>query len=234
EERVDEHEVRVVLDPQAWVQATRGGQDLELHGEDVLQGQPQDEDRDRDPEQAYDCDQAVAEALHVAGGEPAQRYAEPHGEQQRGHGELDGAGEPAQELVDDRAVVDAALAEVALDQLAHVVDVLLPERLVEPELGADLRHELRRRVLPQDRRGGVAGEQVDEGEQDDGQPEQDGDGGKQPANDVPAHVRRSVLAAFRGSRAPPGPSGRRARVLVGLDYWVSQTVLKNSVRLPLP
>ena len=85
------------------------------------------------------------------------------------------AGNSAGQLLEDRAVVDDALAEVTLRQLTDVDEVLLVQRLVEAHLGPDLLAQLRRRVLAEQGRHRVAGQQVNEGEHDDGQAEQDRD-----------------------------------------------------------
>ena len=180
---------------------------VQLHGEDVLEAQAEDEDRDRDAEQRDHGDQPVAEPLNVSGGIAAERDPQARGEDHGRDGELDGPREAAQELVQDGPAVDDAVAEVTLQQVAHVVEVLLPEGLVETELFADLGHELGRRVLAEDDRGGVARDEVDEGEQDDGQPEEDGDGGEKAPDDVPAHPRSRTPAMHhrpRGSRPGGG------------------------------
>ena len=74
-----------------------------------------------------------------------------------------------------------------LEQAAEVPQVLLPEGVVEAQVRAHRGDALGRRVLAEDRRRGVAGKQVDEGEQDDGQAEQDGDRPEKPADDVLGH-----------------------------------------------
>ena len=60
--------------------------------------QAEDEDRDADPEQRDDRHAAVDPALGVAGGEPAERDAEPDREQHRRERQLDGRREADQEL----------------------------------------------------------------------------------------------------------------------------------------
>ena len=137
DERIDEQEVGHERHFQTWIDPTRGGQDLELDGEDVLHRQAEDEDRDRDPEQRDDRDRAVGPALGMPGGQPPERDPEPDGEQERPEGQLDRRREAQRELLGDGPVVDDALAEIALGELAEVQEVLLVERLVEPELGED-------------------------------------------------------------------------------------------------
>ena len=96
-------------------------------------------------------------------------------------------GKRQQEVLQDRPVVDEALAEVALEQPPDVVEVLLPEGLVEAQRLADLQDEGGRRVLAEDGDGGIAGQQLDEHEQDDRQADQDRDGPEQPAHDELQH-----------------------------------------------
>ena len=134
------------------IDPTRRRQDLELDREDVLEGEAEDEDRDRDPEQRDDGDDAVLPALDVARG-PAARAGCPRPTAKISAPTVSSivAGKRERELLGDRPVVDDALAEVALDELAEVEQVLLVERPVEPELVEDLAAQLRRGVLPEER-----------------------------------------------------------------------------------
>ena len=102
-------------------------------------------------------------------------------------GQLDRAREPGHETAQDRPVVDEAVAQVAVDQLVHVDEVLLPERQVQPEPMAEGLDELGSLVLTKDRLGRIAGQEVDEGEQDDGQAEQHRDRPEQSPDHVPQH-----------------------------------------------
>jgi len=61
------------------------------------------------------------------------------------------AGKPDQKRVQHCSAVEDARAEVALEQPAEVAQVLDVKWLIEPLGGVDLRDELRRRVLAEDR-----------------------------------------------------------------------------------
>ena len=120
--------------------------------------------------------------------EPAERDPESDGEDEGSERELDRRREANEELGEDGTVVDEAVPEVAPQQLAEVGDVLLGDWAVEPEPVLKRDHELRSRVLTEDRGRRIAGQQVDEREQDDRQAEEDRDRAKQPTDDVSQHV----------------------------------------------
>ena len=175
---------------------------MELGREDVLERVAQDEDGDRDAQQRDDRDQAVTPALRVSRGPATQRDADPDGQGHGPDGQLDGRGESREQLVDHAPVVDDALAEVALQQLAEVDEVLLVQGLVETHAGHDLGGQRRRRVLAEQRLDRVARDQVDDREDEDGQPEQDGDRADETSGDVLQH---SVGRLVPGDTASPGP-----------------------------
>ena len=80
--------------------------------------------------------------------------------------------------------------------------VLDGERIVEAELGAQLRHLLRRGVgAAQHDEHGVAGQQVDDREDDQRHPEHDGDGEGQPLLQVDEHQRRGERPPQRAADA---------------------------------
>ena len=138
---------------------------------------------------------AVGPAVRVARRQPAQRDAQADREDQRANRELEGRRElQGRNVGRDRSIVDDARTEVALEQLAHVVQVLPDQRLVQAQGLADLGDPLRRRVLAQDRLGRIPGQQPDEQEQDHRQSEQDRDRPDQAADDEFQHrgIRPSV------------------------------------------
>src|SRR5437879_1492470 len=61
--------------------------------------------------------------------------------------QLDGRRKAPQQIGGDRIAADDRHAEIAVEYLAHIQDVLLPDRAIEPEAGAHLRHLLGRRPL---------------------------------------------------------------------------------------
>ena len=70
----------------------------------------------------------------------------------------------SQSAVADRLLRAQRAAQVAVREVAEVEPVLLPLRLVEPELLALVRLELRRALPAAQRRDGVAGERPEEDE----------------------------------------------------------------------
>lgn len=90
-------------------------------------------------------------------------------------------------LVDDFATTEG-LAEVALEEIAHVVDVLLPQGLVEPELMAERRDlcGVCRLVSPH-RPDWVTGKDVDHEENNQSGPDENRDHLEQSPCDVTPH-----------------------------------------------
>ena len=201
QERVDHDEVRLELHADPRIDPPAGGQPVQLGREDVLQRVAEHEDRDGYPEERDDGHHAVAELLRVAGGPSTERHADADREQHRPGGQLDGGGEARKQLIDDRAVVDHALAEVALQQLRHVEQVLLVERLVQAHAGHDLGCQLRRGVLSEQGLDRVSRDEVDDREDEDGQAEQDRDRGDESSDDVPQHW---PVASYRRYGPSPG------------------------------
>src|SRR5207244_12749043 len=105
---------------------------------------------------------------------------------QRGHRQAGIDGRP-QVAAHDTAEPDADLGD---------------ERLVEAELGADLRDVLGRRVVAGDDDGGIAWRDVQQREDGDGHHPHHGDGGHQPANDLRNHGQ--AIDTFQNSGAGTG------------------------------
>jgi hypothetical protein len=124
----------------------------------------------------------------VPGGVASERDADPGREDHRRDRQLDRRREADEELAQDGLVVDDARAEVAAKDVGQIVQVLLPERVVEAQVFAHRRDALGGRMLAQDRRGGIPGQEMDEGEQDDRQPEQDRDHTEQSSDDEAEHL----------------------------------------------
>lgn len=123
----------------------------------------------------------------MPGGQPPQRDAQTDREEERGGSQLDGGRKLLDKFLEYRSIADRAGAEISLKETADVDQVLLVERLVEIEHRAQALNCGRCRVLPQDRPRGIAGKQVNEGEEHDRQAEQDGDRPEKPANGVLEH-----------------------------------------------
>jgi hypothetical protein len=107
---------------------------------------------------------AVRPLLGVTGGEPPEGDADTCREDHGRNGQLDGRREADEELVEYGLAVDDADAKIAVDDVVQVVQVLLPERIVESEVLTHRRDPLGSGVLPEDGRRRITGQQVDEGE----------------------------------------------------------------------
>src|SRR6185436_6729969 len=107
--------------------------------------------------------QALVDPCAAAGGGPdAGGYADDDGEDDRAERELEGRGEEFQELADDRRMGRDRLAEVAMQHVPDVAEVLLPQRLVEAELYLQLLVALGGdAVLAGEGEDGIAGEDAD-------------------------------------------------------------------------
>ncbi len=102
--------------------------------------------------------------------------------------------------VADLGLLDVGAAEIALQQVAEIAEILLPERQIETELAADALDRLRRGAAPGDLPDRIGRHQVEQDVGDQRDAEQD--------------EQRPGRAAWRGSaasvRAPAG-SGRAHR-----------------------
>src|SRR6266516_4093163 len=171
------------------VLAADARQPVEPDGEDVLEDQAEEEDRDRDPEQRRDQARVVEQRPVLLRGEEPERDAEADREHHRGQRELDRRREPVLDLERDwpEGLDAGAEVEVAyrLDEVAPVLDV---ERLVEPELKPELGDGPRRRPLTEQCLRGRSREQADPDEDEERDPEQDRDEQEQSADDEAKHL----------------------------------------------
>ena len=147
--------------------------------------------------------------------------AEADGEDHRSERQLDRGREAVLELLRDRAERLDARAQVqvadGLDEVAPVLDV---QRLVEPELVADLCDRLRRRPLAEERLRRRARQQADPDEDEERDAEEDRKEQEQPADDeakhlirrlLPPHTPRTSTGRSRTARAIPGSGCSRRR-----------------------
>src|SRR5262249_1990571 len=111
-------------------------------------------------------------------------------------------------------------AEIAAHDTAEPDRDLRMERLVEPELGPDLRDVVRRRVVAGDDDGGIARRDVQEREGRDGHDVHDGNGGPQSAGKLREHDQ--AIATFQKTGA-----GNWSTPLTDLRYAVGRTHWPN-------
>jgi hypothetical protein len=169
-------------------------QPAELHREDVLEDDREEEDRDRDPEQRRDQARVIDGPAVPLGRDEAEWDPQTHRDEHRRQRQLDRRRELLLELGKHRAARPNALAEVVLERdRFQVAPVLNVERLVEPVLLADLGDARRCGALAEQSLGRAAGQCPDPAEDQDRQTEEDRDEKKEPADDESQHVARRTL-----------------------------------------
>lgn len=126
----------------------------------------------------------------VAGGgaEDAEGGAEDDDEQQGSEGEFGGGAEPVGDEVGGLPADRVGRSEVSGEEVADPLEVLGVQGCVEPEAGADGRLGLGTRVRAREDGRGVAGDEPQEGEGDEGGDEEDEEGGGESPQQVAAHL----------------------------------------------
>ena len=178
----------------------------ELHAEQVDQAHRHQELGDRRDHHARRGEGELGRAAAPAPGGPrhrqAQRHRDQHGEPERVQRELDRRRQPVPDHLGDRQARGHRDAEVAGEQVPPVVQVLQPQRVVEPQRLAPGLDDAQRRHRAQRRPDGVARDQVDHqerrGEQDPHRDEQP----SQPAYGEP------YPGVVREAREGPGRGGQ--------------------------
>ena len=82
-------------------------------------------------------DQLGVPAVRIQAGQEAQRQADQHRQQHGGDGQLEGRRQALDHQFHGRDVVDEAVAQVAVQRAVQEAQVLLPQRLVQAQLGDD-------------------------------------------------------------------------------------------------
>ena len=194
-------------------------QPVEPDAESVLEQQAEEEDRDADADQRGHGGEVVEQRVLALGGRHAQRNADADGESHSRNGQFDRRREAGYEARRDRDLIGRGNAQVTVQESRHVVEVLLVERSVEPETLTAAGEVGRRRMFAEDGATGVAGQQVQEDDQEQRQPDQDRDQKQQAADDVLEHEKRRLPCRLVDVTRPrgPEPSGTRLRCWVGMD-----------------
>ena len=159
---------------------------MQLVEEDVEDRERQPERRNRDAAEAEDPDELVGEAIVSERREEAEPDPDDDREDDHEDRELGRGGEGDREVLRHRVVGLGRDAEVALEQVAEVHEVLHDHRLVEALRLAELRDDGRiaRRPLPQRGLRRVGGHQVGEREGDERDAEDQQDADTQAERDV--------------------------------------------------
>ena len=214
EQAVEGHEAGDRAQEDAEFHPPRHRRPVQGAGEQDDQQQAPPEDRHRIAGERHPHRQLVEPRTALDCGEDAGRDAEGDGEDQREGRQFEGGGEQRQEVDDHRSLGRQRHPEIALQDLADVIEVLLPDRLVEAELFLEDLVALRRDpVLTGHRQDGIAGQQPDERERGDGDSDHRRHDQRQLLQDVAEHVgeagRRQMPAATR--RVSAIRSRRRCR-----------------------
>lgn len=187
--------------------------DAELEREEVLDEEAQHEGRHGDQHQCQAEQTAVPEGLGLEARDDAERDPGDHGEDEGEDRQSDGDRVGIGDDFGDRTLRSDLRAEVALEQIAQVVQILLPDRLVQSQIRlqcGDLRSVY---VLFTGKcSDGVAGQCVHHQEDQQGRPEEDRDHLEQSSCDIAPHgCLRVGITAARGPplrRDDPRASGR--------------------------
>ena len=163
------------------------GQETEPHREQIDEEEAQPEHRHGEAGDGQAHDDPVHPGALPPGGEHAEGNrrddSQQHGQDREGHRRLQslldegGHGQPGE----DRG------SQVATQELPQPDADLHEERAVQAERGPDTGDVLRGRVVARDDRGGIAGREAEQGEDEQGHDAHDGDGREEPAENEGQH-----------------------------------------------
>ena len=213
EEPVEDEEARRVLGEEPGVLPPGRREPREPDGEGVLEDVAEHEDRDGHAEQRGQHGRGVHPGLVAAGGHVAERDAEPDGDEQGEHRQLDGRREQAEQLLGHRRPGGGRDAEVALHHASHVRQVLLEDRAVEAVQPVELPDGVGGRPLAEQRLRGPPGQRPDPGEQQHAEADEDRHEQQQPPDDESEH-RGPSAEGVRRAGAGGGRTATRAAVRV--------------------
>ena len=218
---------------EARAQPAGSGHDLELVVKEKQDQQGQPEAGHADAGDGDGPDDLVGDAVALDGGDDAEENAEQRRDDDGPQGQLDGGREAALQLGEHRVVGADGGTQVQLEQVAHVIQVLGDEGLVQPVAQLIGRHDVRVAEGPLAQIGGdgVAGDELGEEEHQGRHADEHDDQVDQPLSDKsqPFHSCSLPLESFslrrltdrfvsrtapllRGGsrRGPSGPGGSRA------------------------
>ena len=152
------------------------GKPAEADGEDEDQDWAEREGWDAEAEKAGEADGVVLPAAAASGRKDSGGNGEDQAEDECGEGELDGVGVAGRDEVEDRVVEADAAAEVAVENALPVVEVLDCEGLVEAVLVAEGGEIGGGCSLAEHLLDGVAGNEMDEQEDERNDYPDDGEG----------------------------------------------------------
>ena len=182
-------------------------------GEDIEQGEPDDELRRRDRDEGQRHRHLVGAAAAAAGGIDPGRDADHQLGQDGAEHKQQGGGKTGCDQVADIALAGVGLAEIADREASDISEILHRQRPVEAELVADLLASLGRGIAPGQHGHRIGRDHEGEGEGDHGHPDQDHEGCDEPSREIADHPLRSRWVGSRASRRPsPTRLKERARI----------------------
>src|SRR5437588_96520 len=173
-------------------------------GEEVAHDQPEPEDGHRDADQRQDRDHGVGPAARRHGGDDADEDAETEPDDSGADAERECRRDARLDLRDDVQLAGVRPQRPVEERLHHR-PVLVVERVVQPQLVADVLDVLLRRRAAGDAEGGIATRDLHEDQVGD---ETDRDQYEHRADQPPEDEgdQRSILTFARGSSASRRPS----------------------------
>ena len=149
-------------------------------------------------------------------GDGRQRHGDQDGQQRPEADQPQRHRQALQHEMAGRDVVEQRLAEVAVDDPAHELLVLDPQRAVEAELVPEQRDACGRRLIPEDRPRRVARHEMNQEEDEDRDAERDRHELEEAARHVRAEAHAALLTTMLSSvatpaRRPPGGNSRGGR-----------------------
>ena len=202
QERIDQQQMGDRLrrrggDPEAAAQR----QPAEVEREQQLEHQAEPEGGQRHARHRDDARPVVDPGVLVDGRQHAERDADHDGQQQRKRHQLEGIREVPRQVVADRVAAAQRLAEIAGGEASEIAHELDAERSVEAVPGADrLAPSTRLASGPAARRGGIAGDDVGDGERQAEQPEEH----QAQEGQAPEQVLRQRRIVLTSPRWPAG------------------------------
>ena len=181
-------------------------QEAELDRDEHDEQQAPPEDRHRIAEQRHGHQRLVEHAAALDGGDRAGRHADENREHHGEERQLQRRRKQRQELGQHLLLRRQRHAEVAVQELPHIVEELPPQRLVEPELVAEVGEPFGRNpMLADPDLDGVAGDEADRDEGEKHQRQKRRDRQRDAAEKVSEHG-RSEDAPAPPLRAEPEPA----------------------------
>ncbi len=212
QQAVDQHEAGDGREEVHQRNAARDGRPAEIAGEEDDEQQAPPEDRHGIADKRGAHDGLVEPCPAFDGGEHAGGNAEQHGKDDGTERELHRCREELHEIVEDGPLRDDGAAKIAGDEIAEVIQILDVKRPVEAEFVHDLRMALRRHhALARHQHHGIAGQEANEGEGNDGDPDEGRDQDGKPSEKKAKHG--ANIPVFMGKAGGPCLSGRRLNTL---------------------